>query len=82
MFRHVPNALTASRLLLAAVFFAMLAYYQNQGPLEGRTDVVWLNLKFPGRWSNGMTAESHSANRGSIPRRSNKRDGIYVSSIR
>src|SRR6185437_15822912 len=25
---------------------------------------------FPGRWSNGMTAESHSANRGSIPRRS------------
>ena len=24
----------------------------------------------PGRWSNGMTAESHSANRGSIPRRS------------
>jgi len=43
MFRHVPNALTASRLLLAAVFFAMLAYYQNQGPLEGRTDVVWLN---------------------------------------
>src|SRR3954465_6553278 len=24
--------------------------------------------EFPGPWSNGMTAESHSANRGSIPR--------------
>jgi hypothetical protein len=27
-------------------------------------------MQNPGRWSNGMTAESHSANRGSIPRRS------------
>src|SRR5579862_5794698 len=43
MFRHVPNGLTASRLLLAGVFFAMLAYYQNQGTLERHGDVVWLN---------------------------------------
>lgn len=43
MFRHVPNALTASRLLLAAVFFIMLAYYQNQGTLRHHGDVVWLN---------------------------------------
>lgn len=43
MFRHVPNALTASRLLLAGVFFAMLAYYQNQGTLEHHGDVIWLN---------------------------------------
>ena len=44
MFRHVPNALTASRLLLAAVFFAMLAYYQNQSTLHRHGDVVWLNI--------------------------------------
>jgi len=31
MFRHVPNALTGARLVLAAVFFAMLGYYQYQG---------------------------------------------------
>ena len=31
MFRHVPNALTASRLVLAAVFFAMLSFYQYEG---------------------------------------------------
>ena len=31
MFRHVPNALTAGRLLLAVVFFAMLGYYQYHG---------------------------------------------------
>jgi CDP-diacylglycerol--glycerol-3-phosphate 3-phosphatidyltransferase len=43
MFRHVPNGLTASRLLLAGVFFAMLAYYQNQG-LKHHGDVVWLNI--------------------------------------
>jgi CDP-diacylglycerol--glycerol-3-phosphate 3-phosphatidyltransferase len=43
MFRHVPNALTASRLLLAGVFFAMLAYYQNQGAIEPHGDVIWLN---------------------------------------
>ena len=31
MFRHVPNALTGSRLVLAFVFFAMLAIYQYEG---------------------------------------------------
>jgi CDP-diacylglycerol--glycerol-3-phosphate 3-phosphatidyltransferase len=42
MFRHVPNLLTASRLLLALVFFAMLAYYQY----EGRGDPWFLNVAF------------------------------------
>jgi CDP-diacylglycerol--glycerol-3-phosphate 3-phosphatidyltransferase len=32
MFRHVPNAITASRLLLAVVFFGMLSYYQYEVP--------------------------------------------------
>ena len=36
MFRHVPNALTGGRLLLAAVFFVLLGYYQY----EGRGDPV------------------------------------------
>src|SRR5689334_18926217 len=31
MFRHVPNALTGARLILAVVFFAMLSYYQYEG---------------------------------------------------
>ncbi|HEV8606573.1 MAG TPA: CDP-alcohol phosphatidyltransferase family protein [Tepidisphaeraceae bacterium] len=31
MFRHVPNALTGLRLVLALVFFAMLAWYQYEG---------------------------------------------------
>lgn len=31
MFRHVPNIITASRLLLAFVFFALLSYYQHEG---------------------------------------------------
>jgi CDP-diacylglycerol--glycerol-3-phosphate 3-phosphatidyltransferase len=31
MFRHIPNLLTTGRLLLAAVFFALLSYYQYQG---------------------------------------------------
>lgn len=44
MFRHVPNALTASRLALAGVFFVMLAYYQNQSPLNHHGDEVWLNI--------------------------------------
>jgi CDP-diacylglycerol--glycerol-3-phosphate 3-phosphatidyltransferase len=39
MFRHIPNLLTASRLLLAIVFFVMLSFYQY----EGRGDV-------PHRW--------------------------------
>jgi len=44
MFRHVPNALTASRLLLAGVFFAMLAYYQNQSALPRHGEALWLNF--------------------------------------
>ncbi len=31
MFRHVPNAITGSRLLLAALFFVLLSLYQHQG---------------------------------------------------
>ena len=31
MFRHVPNIITAARLLLAVVFFALLSYYQHEG---------------------------------------------------
>lgn len=42
MFRHVPNALTAGRLLLAGVFFVMLGYYQY----EGRNDPTFLNVAF------------------------------------
>jgi CDP-diacylglycerol--glycerol-3-phosphate 3-phosphatidyltransferase len=44
MFQHVPNALTALRLLLAAVFFAMLSYYQSALGRPG--DVLWLNVAF------------------------------------
>lgn len=32
MFRHIPNALTAGRLVLAVVFFGLLGFYQYQGP--------------------------------------------------
>ena len=42
MFRHVPNLLTGGRLLLAGVFFAMLAVYQY----EGRGDPWYLNTAF------------------------------------
>jgi phosphatidylglycerophosphate synthase len=42
MFRHIPNALTASRLLLALVFFTLLALYQY----EGRGDPWLLNIAF------------------------------------
>ena len=42
MFRHVPNALTGGRLLLAAVFFILLSYYQH----EGRGDPFLLNTAF------------------------------------
>ncbi len=42
MFRHVPNALTAGRLLLAVVFFALLSYYQH----GGRGDPTQLNIAF------------------------------------
>lgn len=40
MFRHVPNALTGSRLVLAAVFFGILSFYQY----EGRGDPTLLNI--------------------------------------
>ena len=42
MFRHVPNALTTARLLLAGVFFGLLGYYQY----EGRGDPTVLNIAF------------------------------------
>jgi len=42
VFRHVPNALTGARLVLAFVFFAMLSYYQY----EGRGDPTFLNIAF------------------------------------
>jgi CDP-diacylglycerol--glycerol-3-phosphate 3-phosphatidyltransferase len=42
MFRHVPNALTAGRLVLAAVFFVQLSFYQH----EGRGDPWLLNSAF------------------------------------
>ena len=42
MFRHVPNALTGGRLVLAAVFFLLLSYYQH----EGRGDPILLNAAF------------------------------------
>src|SRR5207244_4398528 len=42
MWRHVPNLLTGLRLILAGVFFSMLAYYQY----EGRGDPWFLNEAF------------------------------------
>ncbi len=42
MFRHVPNALTAGRLVLAAVFFVLLSFYQYRG----RGDPTLLNTAF------------------------------------
>jgi CDP-diacylglycerol--glycerol-3-phosphate 3-phosphatidyltransferase len=42
MFRHVPNALTGGRLVLAGVFFVMLGWYQY----EGRGDPWFLNVAF------------------------------------
>jgi len=42
MFQHIPNALTGLRLILAGVFFSMLAYYQY----EGRGDPWFLNVAF------------------------------------
>src|SRR5215218_4492074 len=42
MFRHVPNLLTGLRLVLALVFFCMLAYFQY----EGRGDPWFLNIAF------------------------------------
>jgi CDP-diacylglycerol---glycerol-3-phosphate 3-phosphatidyltransferase len=46
MFRHVPNALTGLRLLLAIVFFVMLSYYQHEGQFGRHGDLVWLNIAF------------------------------------
>ena len=42
MIRHVPNALTGGRLVLAGVFFSMLAVYQY----KGRGDPWFLNIAF------------------------------------
>jgi CDP-diacylglycerol--glycerol-3-phosphate 3-phosphatidyltransferase len=42
VFRHVPNILTGSRLVLATVFFSMLALYQY----DGRGDPTFLNIGF------------------------------------
>jgi CDP-diacylglycerol--glycerol-3-phosphate 3-phosphatidyltransferase len=42
MFRHVPNALTTLRLVLAVAFFVMLSFYQY----EGRGDPTLLNVAF------------------------------------
>ncbi|HEY1684607.1 MAG TPA: CDP-alcohol phosphatidyltransferase family protein [Tepidisphaeraceae bacterium] len=40
MFRHIPNALTGTRLVLGVIFFIMLSYYQY----EGRGDPTFLNI--------------------------------------
>ncbi len=45
MFRHVPNLLTALRLVLAILFFVMLGYYQYEGA-QRHGDLVWLNIAF------------------------------------
>lgn len=42
VFRHVPNIITISRLLLAVAFFSMLAGYQYRG----RGDPTLLNIAF------------------------------------
>ncbi len=42
MFRHVPNALTGARLVLALVFFVLLSFYQH----GGRGDPWLLNSAF------------------------------------
>ena len=45
MFRHVPNSLTALRLLLAAIFFAMLSYFQYDASSR-HGNLEWLNTAF------------------------------------
>ena len=42
MFRHVPNIITIARLVLAVVFFVILAGYQHRG----RGDPTLLNVAF------------------------------------
>jgi CDP-diacylglycerol---glycerol-3-phosphate 3-phosphatidyltransferase len=45
MFQHIPNALTALRLVLAAVFFGMLSYFQYD--VSGKHgEPIWLNIAF------------------------------------
>jgi CDP-diacylglycerol--glycerol-3-phosphate 3-phosphatidyltransferase len=46
MFRHVPNALTTLRLLLAVLFFVMLGYYQYEGHFGRHGDPMWLYIAF------------------------------------
>lgn len=48
MFRQVPNALTASRLILAVVFFVMLSFYQykGRGDLPDRWLLHWAFLTY------------------------------------
>jgi CDP-diacylglycerol--glycerol-3-phosphate 3-phosphatidyltransferase len=47
-FRHVPNLLTASRLVLAFVFFVMLSFYQykGRGDLPNRWLLHWAFLVY------------------------------------
>jgi CDP-diacylglycerol--glycerol-3-phosphate 3-phosphatidyltransferase len=42
MFRHIPNLLTTGRLLLAAVFFALLGYYQYTIRAPGLLNVAFI----------------------------------------
>ncbi len=51
MFRHVPNIITAGRLVLAVIFFALLSYYQHEGrgdPLvvSSGSSISLLNVAF------------------------------------
>jgi len=46
MFRHVPNALTTLRLLLAVCFFGMLGYYQYDGHYGRHGEPIWLYIAF------------------------------------
>src|SRR5687767_1262361 len=42
MFQHVPNLLTGARLVLAAVFFSMLAFYQYKGRADPIFPIAFL----------------------------------------
>ena len=42
MFRHVPNALTTARLVLAGVFFGLLGYYQYEGRGRGLLNIAFI----------------------------------------
>ena len=41
MFRHVPNLLTGGRLVLAAVFFGLLGFYQYEGSHAGLLNIAF-----------------------------------------